>query len=114
MQALPGALLTWRLQLGLVLLRVGFMAELLRQRQELLDNHGPVRVARGLLQQLLVVVICFRFTVQGNQPLAQGQPQPGEEWRLNNELFAEFKIEVPAYFWPAAPKIAAIPTRGNR
>jgi isopenicillin-N epimerase len=36
---------------------------------------------------------------------AQGQPQPGEEWRLNNELFAEFKIEVPAYFWPAAPKM---------
>jgi isopenicillin-N epimerase len=36
---------------------------------------------------------------------AQGRPQPGEEWRLNNELFAEFKIEVPAYFWPAAPKM---------
>jgi isopenicillin-N epimerase len=35
---------------------------------------------------------------------AQGQPQPAEEWRLNNALFAEFKIEVPAYFWPAAPK----------
>ncbi len=35
----------------------------------------------------------------------QGQPQPAEEWRLNNELFAEFKIEVPAYFWPAAPKV---------
>ena len=35
---------------------------------------------------------------------AQGQPRPAEEWRLNNELFAEFKIEVPAYFWPAAPK----------
>ena len=37
---------------------------------------------------------------------AQGQPQPAEEWRLNNELFAEFKIEVPAYFWPAAPEDA--------
>jgi 7-keto-8-aminopelargonate synthetase-like enzyme len=35
---------------------------------------------------------------------AQGQPQPAEEWRLNNDLFAEFKIEVPAYFWPALPK----------
>lgn len=34
----------------------------------------------------------------------QGRPQPVEEWRLNNELFAEFQIEVPAYFWPAAPK----------
>jgi isopenicillin-N epimerase len=36
---------------------------------------------------------------------AQGQFQPAEEYRLNNELFAEFKIEVPAYFWPAAPKM---------
>ncbi len=35
---------------------------------------------------------------------AQGEPQPIEEWRLNNELFAEFKIEAPAYFWPAAPR----------
>ena len=35
---------------------------------------------------------------------AQGQPQPAEEYRLNNELFAEFKVEVPTFYWPAAPK----------
>lgn len=34
-----------------------------------------------------------------------GQPQPAEEWQLNNELFAENKIEVPAWHWPAAPKM---------
>ena len=36
---------------------------------------------------------------------AQGQPRPDEEWRLNNELFARFKIEVPAYYWPGPPKM---------
>lgn len=36
---------------------------------------------------------------------AEGRLQPAEEWRLNNELFAEYKVEVPAYYWPAAPKM---------
>ena len=36
---------------------------------------------------------------------AQGNPVPSEEYRLNNELFADFRIEVPAFFWPAAPKM---------
>jgi isopenicillin-N epimerase len=36
---------------------------------------------------------------------SQGNPAPGEEYRLNNELFANFRIEVPAFFWPAAPKM---------
>lgn len=36
---------------------------------------------------------------------ADGNVAPAEEWRLNNELFAQFRIEVPAYYWPAAPKM---------
>jgi isopenicillin-N epimerase len=36
---------------------------------------------------------------------AQGQFQPAEEYRLNNELFSEFKVEVPTFYWPAAPKM---------
>ena len=36
---------------------------------------------------------------------SQGQPVPGEEYRLNNELFSEHHIEVPAFFWPAAPRM---------
>ena len=36
---------------------------------------------------------------------AQGQPQPAEEYRLNNELLAQSSIEVPAFYWPAAPKM---------
>jgi isopenicillin-N epimerase len=35
----------------------------------------------------------------------QGNVVASEEWRLNNELFADFRIEVPAYFWPAAPRM---------
>ena len=31
---------------------------------------------------------------------------PSEEYRLNNELFANHRIEVPAFFWPAAPRDA--------
>ena len=37
---------------------------------------------------------------------SQGNPVPGEEYRLNNELFANHHIEVPAFFWPAAPRDA--------
>jgi isopenicillin-N epimerase len=36
---------------------------------------------------------------------AEGRPQPAEEYRLNNELFADSKIEVPAFYWPAAPRM---------
>lgn len=36
---------------------------------------------------------------------SDGKPSPMEEWRLNNELFAKHRIEVPAFFWPAAPKM---------
>lgn len=36
---------------------------------------------------------------------SQGNLVPSEEWRLNNELFANFRIEVPTFFWPAAPKM---------
>jgi isopenicillin-N epimerase len=36
---------------------------------------------------------------------SQDNPVPSEEYRLNNELFANFRIEVPAYFWPAAPRM---------
>jgi isopenicillin-N epimerase len=36
---------------------------------------------------------------------AQGNIVPTEEWRLNNELFANFQVEVPAYYWPAAPRM---------
>jgi isopenicillin-N epimerase len=35
----------------------------------------------------------------------QGNVVPSEEWRLNNELFANFRIEVPTFFWPSAPKM---------
>lgn len=36
---------------------------------------------------------------------AQGNAKPEEEYRLNNELFARFNIETPAFYWPAAPRM---------
>jgi isopenicillin-N epimerase len=36
---------------------------------------------------------------------SQGNPVPSEEYRLNNELFANHRIEVPAFFWPSAPRM---------
>jgi isopenicillin-N epimerase len=39
-----------------------------------------------------------------DDPTPAAQCTPDDEWRLNNELFARFKVETPSYYWPAAPR----------